>query len=220
MGIWEWGRGKLGRGICEQRRVLHPWRNWGVHNSVGQSLTGSGKSGHTTVDWSPTSWLTVKRWWLSSSHDLSMLAATHHNIKCIWATTSPCSTMCASRAPPLNCSWVCNFFKNHQKLAQKSQEAYSGMRGTHNKPKLFCKLCLAHRVNMIMDQDAKEVEADTWQAPWTAEMIEMVCVTILNDCNLSYTISFDYSVLSWAEQPCTQVDSRMYRGANQSPPQL
>ena len=83
--------------------------------------------------------------------------------------------MCASRAPPPNRSWVRDFFKDHPKLAQKSQEAYSGMRGTHDKPKLFCKLCLAYRVNTIMDQDAKEVEADTRQAPQTAEMIEMEC---------------------------------------------
>jgi hypothetical protein len=84
--------------------------------------------------------------------------------------------MSASRAPPPNRSWIRDFFKDHPKLAQKLPEAYSGTRGTHDKPKVFCKLCLAYRINAILDQDAKEVEAGTRQAPRTSEMIEVECV--------------------------------------------
>jgi len=81
--------------------------------------------------------------------------------------------MSAGRPPPSNRSWVRDFFKDHPKLAQKSPEAYSGTRGTRDKPKVFCKLCLAHNANAVLDQDAKEVEADTWEAARTPEMIEL-----------------------------------------------
>lgn len=37
------------------------------------------------------------------------------------------------------------------------------------------RLSRCYSINMIMDQDAEEVEADTQQAPQTAETIEMEC---------------------------------------------
>jgi hypothetical protein len=99
----------------------------------------------------------------------------YSNIKYIRASAAACRTMCASRAPPPNRSWVRDFFKDHPKLSQKSLEAYSGTRGTHDKPKVFCKLCLSFRINTILDQEAKEVEAGTWQVARTSDMIEMEC---------------------------------------------
>jgi len=83
--------------------------------------------------------------------------------------------MSTSRPPASNRSWVRGFFKDHPKLAQKSAEAFSGTRGTHDKAKVFCKLCLAHRVNAHLDQDAKEVEAGTRQVARTSDMIELEC---------------------------------------------
>ncbi len=75
--------------------------------------------------------------------------------------------------PPPNRSWVRDFFKDHPKLAQKAVEAYSGTRGTHDKAKVFCKLCLAHRINAILKQDAKEVEDGVRQVARTEDMIEL-----------------------------------------------
>jgi hypothetical protein len=77
------------------------------------------------------------------------------------------------RPLPATRSWVRDFFKDHPKLAQKAPEAYSGTRGTHDKAKVFCKLCLANRVNTILEQDAKEVEAGARQVVRTSDMIEL-----------------------------------------------
>ena len=64
----------------------------------------------------------------------------------------------ASRPPPANRSWVQDFFKDHPKLLQKAAEAYSGMRRTHDKAKVFCKQCLDDCVNAVLTQDAREVK--------------------------------------------------------------
>ncbi|KAH8978970.1 hypothetical protein EDB86DRAFT_2984329, partial [Lactarius hatsudake] len=64
---------------------------------------------------------------------------------------------------PSNRSWARDFFKDHPKLAQKALEAYSGTRATHDKAKVYCKLCLAKHVNDILEQDARDVEAGTRQ---------------------------------------------------------
>lgn len=79
------------------------------------------------------------------------------------------------RPPSNNRSWVREHFKDHPWLAQKAPEAYSGARGTHNKPKVFCNRCLAHRIHCILDQDAKEVEAGTRQVSRTEAMVELEC---------------------------------------------
>jgi hypothetical protein len=83
--------------------------------------------------------------------------------------------MTTGRLPPPNCSWVCDFYKDHPKLGQKVPEAYAGTGNTHDKAKVFCKLCFAHRLNTVLDQDAKEVEAGTRQNIRTQDMIELEC---------------------------------------------
>ncbi|KAH9046941.1 hypothetical protein EDB84DRAFT_1557976 [Lactarius hengduanensis] len=72
-----------------------------------------------------------------------------------------------------NRSWARDFFKDHPKLAQKALEAYSGTGATHDKPKVYCKLCLAKHTNEILGQDARAVEAGTRQFARSYDMIEL-----------------------------------------------
>lgn len=79
------------------------------------------------------------------------------------------------RPPSANRSWVRDFFKDHPKLSQKASEAYSGTKGTHDKPKVFCKRCLQDRVTEILRQDASEVENGRRQVSRTRDMVELEC---------------------------------------------
>lgn len=80
-----------------------------------------------------------------------------------------------SRPPSTNRLWVREFFKDHPKLSQKAAEAYSGTKGTRDKPKVFCKRCLEERVSIILRQDAREVENGSRQVVRTREMVELDC---------------------------------------------
>jgi hypothetical protein len=85
------------------------------------------------------------------------------------------SNTTSNRPPSSNRSWVRDFFKDHPKLLQKASEAFSGTRGTHDKPKVFCKRCLEDRVALILRQDAIEVENGSRQVVRTREMVELQC---------------------------------------------
>lgn len=77
----------------------------------------------------------------------------------------------STRPPPSHRHWTRDFFKDHPKLAQRAHEAYSGTRGTHDKPKVFCQACLSHRIGELLAQDARDIEAGTRQVVRTSEMI-------------------------------------------------
>ena len=79
------------------------------------------------------------------------------------------------RPTPQNQSWVRDYFKDHLNLAQNGFDAFSGHKKTHDKAKVFCKQCLSHRIQSIQNQESKEVEAGTWQAVRTPDVIEMEC---------------------------------------------
>jgi hypothetical protein len=84
-----------------------------------------------------------------------------------------------SHQPPAsNRSWVRNFFEDHPKLAQRSSEAFSGTGSVQNKAKVFCKPCLAHRINQILCEDDLQVKDGIRQEIRPREMIVLECVPL------------------------------------------
>jgi hypothetical protein len=81
-----------------------------------------------------------------------------------------------AKPPAANRTWVREFFKDHPKLAQKSPEAFSGTGGTRDKPKVFCNLCLEHRINQQHHEDEQQVINGTRQDVRSREMIVLECV--------------------------------------------
>ena len=109
-----------------------------------------------------------------------------------------------SRPPAANRLWVREYFKDHPKLAQKSAEAFSGTGGTRDKAKLFCKLCLDHRINQQRLEDEKMVENGTRQEARTREMIELDCM-LLQPHFYDPVVNYFFSVFRSSTQPRTRV---------------
>jgi hypothetical protein len=82
----------------------------------------------------------------------------------------------APPGPPHSRTWVWGYFRDHPKLSLKSPEAFSGTGSTRDKPKVFCKKCLGHRINQQRLEDEKQVENGTCQEVRTDEMIELDCM--------------------------------------------
>ena len=71
-----------------------------------------------------------------------------------------------------------DFFEDHPKFSQRSSEAFSGTGSTHNNPKVFCKPCLAHRVNQQLSEDDLQVKNGTRHEIRSRETIVIECASL------------------------------------------
>ena len=67
--------------------------------------------------------------------------------------------------------WFREYFEDHPLYRQKAKESFAGTGVTRDKPKVYCKMCLARKVQEMQVSDQQEVENGTRQEARSQEAI-------------------------------------------------